>query len=504
MQRGHGTAERLLAGGMSIASLFPPDSFSIDGEENADMERRIVLNDSLGPKRFGKMFPEAEPFQPPDEALQELGSAMGDSGARDADLPAGFTYLGQFIDHDITFDKTLGFPPIEDPDLIDQARTPNLDLDSLYGLGPQIQPELYEPDAPGRARFKIGTTVPVPENGLPDPLPNDLPRDPVHGCRAAIIADSRNDENLVIAQTALLFLKFHNRVHDTLPKPPDGKNQFGTVSRLVRWHYQWIILNDFLPRVIDQEILKDIRAYGRKFYTFDREPGGRLFMPLEFSVAAYRFGHSLIRNGYDHNRVFPNATLAQLFTFTGGGGFAGQVVLPANWIIDWRRFYEVDDPGLLNVARKIDTKLAATLHDLPCIPADEPVSLAVRNLLRGSRFELPAGQDVAELMGITPLKPDELASGSEGEIVRKHGFHERTPLWFYILKEAEVHADGNRLGAVGSRIVGEVFVGLLEGDPRSFLRAEPGWTPTLPAESPGDFTMADLLRFVDDINPIGP
>ena len=108
-----------------------------------------------------------------------------------------------------------------------------------------------------------------------------------------------------------------------------------------------------------------------------------------------------------------------------------------------------------------------------------------------------------EAISVQALTPDEIASGDDGDILREHGFHERTPLWYYILKEAELQGEGRQLGGVGSRIVGEVFFGLLEGDPNSFLSMRRDWTPTLPSVTEGNFTMVDLLRFVNDINPIG-
>jgi hypothetical protein len=378
-----------------------------------------------------------------------------------------------------------------------------------------------------RATFRIGLTSSAPSSGgagLPDvpvSLPNDLPRAGMD----AVIGDPRNDENLVVAQTHLAFLKFHNRLIER--EPADGESEdegsatftqaeedrrstpFHRAKRVVRWHYQWLVLNDFLPKVIDPNVLTDVRNNGRRFYDFSGQPfGGRPFMPLEFSGAAYRLGHSMVRESYDYNRVFnssgppalSDATLGLLFTFTGGGGGAP---IPSNWIIDWRRFFHLGRRGLLNFTRRLDTKLIPQLHQLPGTTPGQPASLAVRNLLRGSRIGLPTGQDVAEAMGTQPLTPGEVAGGDDGAILRQHGFLRRTPLGYYVLREAAVQEEGKRLGAVGSRIVGEVFVGLLEGDPNSFLAKQPGWTPNLPGEIPGDFAMVDLLRFVGEINPIG-
>lgn len=536
MRKGHGEAERLWVEDVDLEQI---DRVVASGGMDEEAAHMVMANSFFGPKRFGKMFPDLKPFRPPRNALVNLGRSMKELAPQDpaldnSEIPAGFTYLGQFVDHDITSDKTVGFPRIDDPEEIEQARTPTLDLDSLYGLGPRRQPELYDEDFPkSRAMFKIGLTSPVPSPGGSAPgtpgirvsLPHDLPR---KAGNEALIGDPRNDENLIVAQTHLAFLKFHNRLMDTLPQANSEEDAsvkftqseedderkrrpFHRARRLVRWHYQWIVLNDLLPKIIDPNVLSDIRTNGRKFYKFDEAPfGGRPFMPLEFSVAAYRLGHSMVREQYNYNRVFadlavePNAitpaTLGLLFTFTGSGGGAP---IPSNWMIDWRRFFPVGRRNLLNFTRRLDTKLIPQLHQLPNVTPGEPRSLAVRNLLRGARIGLPAAQDVAEAMGVTPLSSDEIAGGDDGPILREHGFHERTPLWYYILKEAELQGEGKRLGEVGSRIVGEVFVGMLEGDPNSFLSKKPDWTPTLQSAKPGTFMMADLLRFVGEINPVG-
>jgi hypothetical protein len=517
-----------------------------------------LRNDMLGPHRFGKMFPDLAPFRPPDDALSALGDAMLDDAAQppgpgDCAIPAGFTYLGQFIDHDLTLDQTSGFPIITDPDELYDARTVTLDLDNLYGLGPVRQPELYDPNFPPReARFLIGSTAdtaddhPAGQQDTPTSLPNDLPRQP---SGTALISDLRDDENLILAQTHLAFLKFHNRVIETLPAEKGHHDTaaeadarfikleedtyhtpFHRAMRLVRWHYQWIVIHDHLGRLVDPAVLDDVLQHGRRFYRFEHHPYyGVPYMPLEFSVAAYRLGHSMVREAYGQNRMFNGTTvgdpgfgpasLEQLFTFTGHGGFESPFsVLPSKWVIDWRRWHEVGDPvpdGFRNHARQIDTRISPTLHNLPLGiigAAAPPLSLPVRNLLRGSRVGLPTGQDVATAMGFTVLTPDELANGTiklpdgstDGEIVRQFGFDRETPLWYYILKEAEVEQQGQRLGQVGSRLVCEVLIGILQADKTSYLAKEPHWKPTLPSATPGTFTMADLLRFVDDIDPLGP
>jgi hypothetical protein len=512
-----------------------------DAEDAASAARLRLGNRVLGPGRFGRMFRGLGRFRPPDQALIELGQAMTadvpeDPAQNNSDIPAGFTYLGQFIDHDITRDETEGFPRINDPDLIEQGRRVTLDLDSLYGQGPKRQPGLYNPNfSPRRARFRFGTTTPVvtgnPSFDVPFPLPNDLPRRSDER-RTPVVGDDRNDENTIVAQTHVAFLKFHNKVIASVQADDDDDDDgsatftqadedrrsvpFNRAKRLVRWHYQWLVLNDFLTQIVDPSILADVRTNGRRFYKFDGAPfEGEPFMPLEFSGAAYRFGHSMIRDEYNFNRVFANpqqvpgasfsASLDLLFTFTGKGGLGGNATLPSNWVIDWRRFFPVDDPALLNFTRKIDPTIAEGLLRLIVDPG-EPSVLAVRNLIRGSRLGLPTGQAVAEAMEVTPLTPAQVApQGNQvvTPVLRRHGFDEETPLWYYILREARLQGGGNRLGEVGSRIVAEVFFGLLEGDPNSFLSKRPDWTPTLPSAVPNDFTMVDLLRFVDEINPIG-
>ncbi|MFM9965429.1 MAG: peroxidase family protein [Planctomycetaceae bacterium] len=469
--------------------------------------------------KFGRMFPHLAPLQVPDAGLIALGDAMmeGKNGAvgpndpagDNASIPAGFTYLGQFIDHDITFDTT-GIPEVlVDPQAIHNFRTPKLDLDCLYGLGPAAQPFMYQRADPDK--FLIGTNRPTPDqNGTNIPeKPNDLPR----GADGfALIGDPRNDENLIVAQLHLAFLKFHNKVVDKLKSEGVLASEvFSQARRLVTWHYQWTVLNDFLRRLIDPAVLDDVLKNGRNFYRFIDEP----FIPAEFSVAAYRLGHSMVREEYDYNRVFnphPGATargtLDLLFQFTGlSGPNSGpfKMPVPTNWIIDWRRFFQglpaaPGAPTSFNFSRKLDPFAAPALHNLPNVGGEK--RLPVRNLLRGSRVGLPSGQAVAAEIGVTALTPAQIAKGPDGAVAKAHGFDQRTPLWYYVLKKAQVKGKSERLGPVGSRILAEVFVGMLRGDNGSFLAAAPEWMPTL-GKTAGSFSMADLLLFVDDLNPIG-
>jgi hypothetical protein len=479
------------------------------------------------PGMFGRMFPNLEPLAVDDGPLKELALAMKDASPDDpagdnTDIPAGFTYLGQFVDHDITLDLTSFGDKESDPTAVENFRTPALDLDSVYGLGPDGSRQLYARnpgDSSGKTpgpKLLIGKTISVPFGNVTITPRNDLPRSPEG---FALIGDHRNDENLVVAQTHLAMLKFHNKVCDQLAASGVPVDEiFAQARQTVTWHYQWMVLHDFVERITEKGIVAKILEQGRRFYRFKKTP----YMPVEFSAAGYRLGHSMVREVYSYNHVFTPgqpvpATLDLLFKFTGlSGGIIGDLapnpvqpplplpVLSSNWIIDWRRFQQVLPANPANVplnpSRKLDPFLIPQLHDLP----GGGGSLPFRNLKRGVLLGLPSGQDVAKAMKIqNPLTPAEIAKGTDGAVAKKHGLHEHTPLWYYILKEAEQRGGSKKLGPVGATIVAEVFVGLVHGDHQSYLWLKgKDWKPTLPSKTPGDFTMADLLRFVGDISPI--
>ena len=386
----------------------------------------------------------------------------GSQTGNNPNIPSGFTYFGQFVDHDITLDLTSLGDKEKDPLGIENFRTPSVDLDCVYGLGPDGSPHLYARNpAEGNKhgpKLLIGKNITVGFGGVTGNFRNDLPRSPEG---FALIGDHRNDENLLVAQTHLAFLKFHNAVCDMLsaePNPP--ADIFKEARKLVTWHYQWIVLHDWVERLTEKGTVAKILHEGRKFYRFKKVP----YMPVEFSAAAYRLGHSMVREKYPHNKVFTLADFQLLFDFSGlSGSIIGDIApnpptgpipvsaLPSNWIIDWRRFHELGDSGgapvSLTPTRKIDPQLAPVLHDLP----GGGGNLAFRNLKRGVNLGLPSGQDVATHMKIKkPLTPDEIASDSDGstdgQAAKSQGLHTKTPLWYYILKEAKVRHNGLRLG----------------------------------------------------------
>ncbi|MGI8995970.1 MAG: peroxidase family protein, partial [Pyrinomonadaceae bacterium] len=463
--------------------------------------------------------------------LARLGQSMidnsGNDPAGDSDISAIMTYFGQFIDHDITLELTSAdLPKLTSPNLaplplaeiqnnLRNARTATLDLDSLYDL----------PAPRNGDKMVLGKVSPTGNANIPLKRPkgkddfNDLPRNPPSTDpatdRAANIGDPRNDENLIVAQMHVAFLRAHNALVDKWGSFTDARRQ-------LRQHYQHVVIHDFLMQIADPKIVRRILKKGNQFYHPLQEPS---FMPLEFAVAAYRFGHTMVRLDYDFNVNFNTsglpsipATVDLLFVFTalqgqlGGGGLPESQTLPENWIIEWQNF--VGENQKRNRARLFDTKLVNPLFSLKnSIGQPEPglgAMLAVRNLLRGYLLRMPTGQAVAKAMKLTPLTATQLEAvaskvvpppGKERQVdvLRSSGFSKRTPLWYYILAEAAFHAKGRHLGPVGSTIVAEVLIGLIEKSENSILRT-PFWKPTLPSAKKGTFTLADLLKLAGVLN----
>ncbi len=440
--------------------------------------------------RFGRMFPQLAPLysHPADlNALGKTGGPMDDGGADQPSLtlPLGYGFLGQFIDHDVTLDTTSSFDAVADPQAIANFRTPALDLDCVYGRGPEASPFLYDdgvkltlgnPNDHGAAGFNLG---------------DDLPRAP--GNKRALIGDPRNDENRIVSQLQLAFLKFHNAVvdHEAAANPGlSGHALFEHAQQLVRWHYQWMVVHDFLPRVAGRQrtarILAGLRRTGFRPH--------HLYMPVEFSVAAYRFGHSLIPSELATNNA---AVKFKLFDGQLGPGFS-PVTDPGD-LVNWPLYFDFPGQPQSQRAMKLDGKLAHGLMALPVAVFGTDNSLALRNLKRGLAFRLPSGEACARSMDITPLPANQLFPAAIPALgALRNRFRHGTPLWFYLLREAELVHFGERLGPVGGRIVAETLIALLEGDKESYLGSSPQWQPTLPrlpGKDPGGFDMADLLAF---------
>jgi len=488
--------------------------------------------------KFGRLFPSLPPFAADNLTirgyLREIGKRKGIMDADDdlsdpvglitnpaknlinennPEIKAGFTFFGQFIDHDITFDPTSSLERQQDPETISNFRTPSLGLDNVYGSGPQATPHLYDQSVDSGLTTFLVESIPGSETISRDGSKRfDVPR---NSQNTALVGDPRNDENLIVSQLHLAFLKFHNAVVNKVKQESGLLNPnlvFAEAQRIVRWHYQWMIIHEFLPLTVGQDLVTRILRNGRKFYKWRNLP----FIPVEFSGSAYRFGHSQARPSYRANfGPVPDDSgqFIALFLDDGrpespdpndpdpndlrGGKRA------ARRFIDWQTFFDFGD-GRARPNKKIDTILSSALFDLPGIPGMEPQSLATRNLTRQLTFSIPSGQSVAKAMGLSVLAPSNLKELNENAL-KGSGLDTRTPLWYYILKEASEDGFGNgrHLGPVGGRIVAEVLIGLMQGDSESYLKQDPGWTPSLPTHgTAGDFKITDLLRFAGVVIPL--
>jgi hypothetical protein len=476
-----------------------------DAEQRETADRDAVDSDGA-PQRFSRLFnlPSfAEPGQELREALIECGRPGGMMDANDPlevgpirlitepelspdnrDNPthtAGITFLGQFMDHDITRDagSRLGRPTSLRRST--NLRSARMDLDSVYGGGPDDSPGMYD-----GFRFRV-------ESGGAF---EDVPRDDEG---IAMLGDDRNDENMMISGIQAAFLMFHNAVLDDIVSGTPTQADFDQARQIVQWHYQWIVVHEALPQFVGQEMVDDIVANGRKVYTATTAQ-----IPVEFQTAAYRFGHSMIRPSYRANLAGDNGEPFFAFVFNpdtfgqqNPDDLTGRSRAERRFI-GWQTFFDFED-GEVKPNKRIDTKMSTPLFQLPIftLPNDRgedlgPTSLATRNLLRHITWEIPSGQDVARTMGVDPLSAADLSDlGQLGA-----GLDTSTPLFFYLLREADVMADGLHLGPTGGRIVAEVLLGLLGLDDTSYVNVAGGWSPTLPQRSGSvgdDFTMADLL-----------
>lgn len=473
-----------------------------------------VLGALKGPMDRGEGHGDDSPLPIPADAL-----GWGDN----PDIPAAFTYLGQFIDHDISFDRTSRLGEPRDPWQIPNERAPTLGLDSVYGRGPSADHALYDPTRPGR--LLVGSVVDDPATRM------DLPRD-AEG--RLLLGDPRNAENFIVSQLHVAFLRFHNAVLSMLQQGAgdDGFRPGEPLSerarRLVRWHYQWIVVHEYLPMLVAQELIDEVRVQGGRLYLSDQQ--SLPFMPVEFSAAAFRFGHSQVQASYVlgrgfQARVFPADPLFPPWNDPSTprqdlrGGPASRADL-----IDWNFLLSMGrlPASGTRFSARISRKIGAPMFKLPRTVTQHLStgwaldSLPARTLQRQIDFALPSGRSAAEqaqaagCKEIVPLTPDEIWQGAEFQPFLDC----EAPLWFYLLAEAERHAKpgskvnpphydlegrGQMLGPLGQRIVAEVLIGLLRMDPESYLNAEAlggrAWLPTL-----GDgrnFGLADLLRLAE-------
>ena len=493
---------------------------------------------------YSRLCPRArrdwDEFEP--AALEGLAEQMKDSHVRRTErgkhklgrttMPSGYVYFGQFIDHDITRDNRPPEKAIPCVEEIQNFRTAKLDLETLYGKIPESVPCIYEED---RERLKLGTTLEAQDT---DRRPifsslDDLPRVlDGNGKGTAILIDPRNDENLIVAQLHVLFAKFHNLALELIrnlpPEPPT--TLLGRTRRFVTWHYQWLVINDFLPCVVRDEVLSDIKKPGsqprlfKRWYTPRKDTG--ISLPVEFTVAAFRFGHSAVRSGYDLNDYVGGKSASEIIRMTKrGGGIDTQ--LPADWVISWRKFFW-GVPGELNLAAETDTNISEMLYDLPkqtaeafrfqsqfqlkdFHPGEKMIpTLPETTLKRGSNIRLPSGEEFARSFGYDPLDPCVLFPDQKDFFESE--LKGRTPLWYYLLREAAAEPNPEpvigglqlqKLGSIGSRIVAETLYQLLHADGESIFNAGRGWEPPEFNFGPNGRrwrirSMSSLARFVEE------
>jgi Animal haem peroxidase len=495
-----------LGAGATVERAAAQDSAELAQTPSAGLNAQAGASD-----RFTRLFPQLPPFAPASPALtaalQDIGRAGGlmdaadplsagpvllitdlslSANNRNAALPggeAGTTFFGQFVDHDVTFDIGSRLGMATSPQRSTNARSPALDLDSMYGAGPVADPLLYETADRAKLRLESGG------------LFEDLPR---LADGRAVIADPRNDEHVMLSGLHAAFMRFHNHVVDRVRAggESDPGRLFAQARRTVTWHYHWLVLHELLPSFIGRALVNDILRHGRQFdRRGDDKPGP---MPVEFQGAAYRFGHSMVRPSYRANLKGDRGQPFFAFIFDPAAqgqadpsDLRGGARAPRRFV-GWQTFFDFGD-GQIKPRKRIDTRISTPLFRLPLgaiASGDAPSSLAQRNLLRHLTWQLPSGQRIAQAMGLPSLRPGDLSELA----VYSLNLERSTPLWYYLLKEAQLATDGQTLGPVGGRIVGEVLIGLMQNDPESWLRHEPRWRPTLPSrDGAGEFRMVDLL-----------
>jgi hypothetical protein len=415
---------------------------------------RVAIDAPLGSVGYARIFPDLPSFQADEQFLHALGRAGGvcDCGDVDdsletlADTAAGWPIFGQFVAHDITADRSILRSHTNTAELRN-VRSPQLNLECLYGDGPTGHPFLYQRNDP--AKFLLGLDGADVQRNAED---------------IAVIGDPRNDSHMLMSQLHLAMLKAHNAFVDQVRRAEAANDRtFEEAARLLRWHYQWIILHEFLPALIGHALVDQVLREGPRWF----HPAHGAFIPLEFADAAYRYGHSQIRHTYRLNsQTDPVPLFPDLLGFRA---------VPRERRVDWTLFFDTPSAKPAQRSKKIDGKLVRALIALPVAVTGECEiedyhSLAVRDLQRGQGVGLPSGEAVARHMGIAPLTTEEVGIASTG-------WHDETPLWYYILREADACTGGHRLGPVGGRIVTEVLVGLIDADATSFRHDNRDWRP---------------------------
>lgn len=497
------------------AAEASPQSTCVGGSVNGRAPRT--------PMCFGRMFPRLAPFRYSDRAAADLAATMEnttpdppgvDRGTSDdsATLPAEYTYLGQFIDHNLDFDETAQPTADVNPSSVTNFESFRFDLNNLFGGGPTVDPQLYAAD------HKHLLVTGTPGGGGV----YDLARDPLTG--EAILVEPRDDDNQIISQVTAAFAAFYNDF-------VDRGDSYARARRLTEDYYQEIVLTDVLPAYVGQSTIDEYLRVG---------PGGSVrlitpnfpdasFTPIEFSVGAYRFGHALVRANYHINDIFPatedvddNVPIFDLGAFQTGDLSGGAPLPgpngssstactstslcvqpnPAGHQIQWKYFVPAldanpNDPGI-NYARQTQPTISAPLFNLPaetipgCADVADPVcngsgDLISRDFARGNWDGLPSGQDIARALGCPVISAASINPTDDPV------FDSGTPLLYYVLAEAK--AENRVLGCVGRKIVAQTFLRVLWDTPNSVLRSHFRPDPALVRLAPEKpvFSFGDLL-----------
>ncbi len=412
------------------------------------------------PNHFTRLFPELPPLVVEDAKLIRLAQQMMEfSSCNDSrHFSNGLSIFGQFLAHDITFETSSRFTGRNEAGRFVNERTIHFDLDSMYGQW--TQDYLY--DENDRVKLLLG----IRHEDEEGQSWHDLQR---NSQNKAIIPDARNDENIIVSRMQVLFIDFHNKMIDYLRDACPPGDLYREARKQVLWYYHWLIVHQYVRKICDPATLDRILAEGTQFFD---DP---CHLPLEFTGAAFRTGHSQTR---EDNRINKN-TRKNLFDL---GAFEEMAEF-----VDWRYLFDFGD-GKVQYAKLIDTKIAKAFHDIPFILSKDKHerSLPYRNLRRGVAYGLPSGEDLARRMCLEVIDVPECAKlGLRG-----------TPLWYYILKEAEELGNGGEyMGPLGSTLLAEVFMIILQSDSQSYLRVHPKWKPTL-GEREGVFDFTDLVKWV--------
>lgn len=466
----------------------------------------------VGPGGFFSLF-DLPPTIYKVEALERLGTIMAQAraGAATTAIPSGYVYFGQLVAHDIT--KLQKPAPDQVPpgaDHLVQLRTPSLDLDCVYGTG--FEDETVAIDE-RTGEMKLGLVT-----GIEKPTPDDLPRR--RGSPIAHIPDERNDENLLLAQLHVLFLKLHNFfVREIRAKHAklEPRQLFEEARLQVILHYQQVVLYDFLVEVCHPRVWEYVIGNNRE-RLWDAISAEEARMPVELFAAGLRFGHSMVRDSYQINDEGKVVELADLLAMTGKGGLGGNLGLPATHVVDWRLFLHGDDATAEapNVGLAIDPIVHIRL------PHPESDFLASKNLKTGNLSRLPDGQtlvrhikhkhpEMALVLGLDVLKPELLDTqvsfndGGGGMFRRgglltkvglNQGFTHKTPLWYYLLAEANATSDGQHLGVLGSLLVADLIRALVCLSSPSVLTDNFKSLYIVPANGRAYLTLKDLAKAV--------